>query len=494
MRYYLPLLLLFSSLLSCGSDSPIIDRVDPDVVPENPNVDVTTQLVDIFASYTLEEYYLWIDDPGRLDLIEAVFDPDTCYHPKAALSKVLSKEDRWTELLDNMTETKESFAGTETSTGMEVIPYLLDKTSRRIFFVVTCVHPGSPADLAGIKRGDVFNKMDGQYLTSSNYKLFYSNSSTMILTYAEIIAGSHLQETDRTITIKPVKAYLEPVIMTKVFDINGEKKVGYLNYVSFTDSVSTLISAFEDFKNQGVSELVVDLRYNGGGYISTCTALASMMAPKSVIENEEVFITNIYNQMFTEYYEKYYSLSDNFEKKYIDLNLELKKIYFLVSAYTASASEALIVGLSPYCDVTLIGEKTHGKFCSGMLVTPDYIFIEDFYKQYKNEFKDWGMYVMVGTFGDKNGYNGSRPDGFTPNTIIEDDPFDGYEFGDPRETLLREALEQAGMKIRNYDYYAPTRATKASLSFEKLPEEKPGYTIRTMDKNMPKHSTRALFR
>lgn len=485
MRYYLPLLLLVASLLSCSDDDPIIHRVNPDFNgndnPSGVEIDLTTSLVDLFAAATLETYYLWIDDPGRFDLIEAVLDPDTCLHPVAALKRVISKEDRWTELIEKTTEREESWAGTETSTGMDMIPYLLDQTSRRVFFVITYVHPGSPADKAGIKRGDIIDKMDGNYFTTNNYQRFYSNSNSMKLGFAEIKDNGVYEELDKTVTVVPVKGYLEPVIKTKVFDVNDSKKVGYLHYTSFTDSISTLISAMDYFKEQGASELILDLRYNGGGYVSTCIALGSLLAPKAAVENEEVFNTDIYNNKVTEFYKKNYTIDEYFEKKFAEHNPEFKKIYFLVSKYTASASESLIVGLNAYMDVTLIGEQTHGKFCTGLLMRPEGIFKEEFYNKYKEGFKDWGIYVMIGSFADKNGYNGSRPDGFTPNTIAKDDPFDGYEIGDPHETLLREALEQAGMKFSIFD--APTRAIKPYQMYEAIPVEKPAYNIKKMDKN-----------
>ena len=482
MRYYLPLLLFIASLLSCKDDDPIIHRVDPDFNGEGNTVndiDMTIQLVDLFSAATLDQYYLWIDDPGRLDMVEAVFDPDTCRHPAAALSRVLSKEDRWTELIEKSTEREEYWKGTEESTGMDVIPYLLDQVSRRVFFVITYVHPGSPADKAGLKRGDIFDRMDGSYITDKNYQNFYNNSYSMKLGLAEFKNNGAFEELDKTVTIVPVKDYLEPVIMTKVFDVDGTKKVGYLHYTSFTDSVNSLISSMDYFKEQGASELIIDLRYNGGGYVSTCIALGSMMAPKAAVENGEVFNTDVFNKLLTEYYTKNRTINEYFEKKYAEHNPEFKKIYFLVSKHTASASESLIVGLNAYMDVTVIGEKTHGKFCTGKLMRPSHIFTKEFYNIYKEGFKDWGMYVMVGSFADKNGYNASRPDGYPPNTILKDDPFDGFDLGDPHETLLREALEQAGMKINNFD--APTRAIMPSQMYEAIPVEKPAYNIKKMD-------------
>ena len=102
-------------------------------------------------------------------------------------------------------------------------------------------------------------------------------------------------------------------------------------------------------------------------------------------------------------------------------------------------------------DITLVGQQSHGKYCSGVMMEGP-----DFYDDYANQMDDatvkkgkkytanWGLYVMYSRFADKNGETRCMPDGLTPDTEVEDDPLDGYQLGDPQETMLAKALELAG--------------------------------------------------
>jgi len=116
--------------------------------------------------------------------------------------------------------------------------------------------------------------------------------------------------------------------------------------------------------------------------------------------------------------------------------MNLSKLYVLVSGNTASASEATITGLSPYISVTTIGEQTSGKYCGGIVFTPD-----DIYENPDKDLDNWGIYSMVYRYSDKNGSTPCMPDGFTPTYKVEDNPFDGYLMGDEKEPLLAKALE-----------------------------------------------------
>lgn len=109
---------------------------------------------------------------------------------------------------------------------------------------------------------------------------------------------------------------------------------------------------FNRFAGEGVQDVVVDLRYNGGGYVSVARKLADYLAPASA--NGGVMMTQKFNQKYTSY-----NSTDLFRKKG---SLNLNRIFFIVSNSTASASELLINSLKPYMDVMLLGaSKTHGK-------------------------------------------------------------------------------------------------------------------------------------
>ena len=118
---------------------------------------------------------------------------------------------------------------------------------------------------------------------------------------------------------------------------------------------------------------------------------------------------------------------------------------------SASASESLICGLKPYMDVVVIGEQTHGKFCAGFIIDAVEWFddVQDqlgyaVYSKARPQVKNWGIYVMYARYADCNGVTLSMPDGIKPDIKQEDDPLDGYQLGDPKETMLARALAHMG--------------------------------------------------
>lgn len=271
-----------------------------------------------------------------------------------------------------------------------------------------------------------------------------------------------------------VSMYEDPILLTKVFDCGG-KKVGYLAYTSFTfESSLGLYEACKEFKKEGITELILDLRYNGGGYVFTEEVLASMLAPEAEVKNKSVFETEVWNDDYMAYYKEnnvdlntyfrtVFSQKHN-DKMYnfntSDANIGINKIYAVVTESSASASEAILVGLMPYMDIEIIGKQTHGKYCSGIMWSGEEWFtdIVENYKNNKMDFAekhpqfadwkkyigDWGIYVMINMYADKNGNNPCMPNGLTPDLEADDLFEEPYPLGDEREAMLNVALQRAG--------------------------------------------------
>jgi len=233
--------------------------------------------------------------------------------------------------------------------------------------------------------------------------------------------------------------------------------VGYLAFSDFDlQSIEDLIDICKSFKATGVKELILDMRYNGGGYVYTEEILASMLAPIDMVRNGEVYQTEIWNDKYMAYFTQnkidrtlyfktlHKGILNGKELTYntAEANIGLEKIYALISSGTASASEGIIVGLLPYMDIELIGKNSSGKYCTGSIFQP-----KDIYKKAPDAIKNWGIYVMVNRYGDRNGNNPCMPDGLVPNFTANDDPMDGYQLGDEQEGLLKIALQHAGMKF-----------------------------------------------
>ena len=446
---------------------------------------------DQFAIDVLGSYYLWNEEIER-DLKH--LNPDTCRFPMEVVKNIRYYDysagreiDRWTVLTDDLQSLVNSIQGREVAYGYYLQAGRISNAPGCYFLVVTYVVKDSPADKAGLKRGDVILTLDGKTITKENIYDSY-NTASVTLGLSTLVDGQ-ISTLVHDVALTAEEIYEDPILVAKTFDVSG-KTVGYLAYTSFDlKSSLRLPELFRQFKSKGVDELILDLRYNGGGYAFTETLLASMIAPEAQVESGDVFQTEVYNSILTEQLRKagedantYFSTIHRLESgagelviDVSDANLGIDKVYAIVSGGTASASEGLIVGLDPYMDIELIGKQTHGKYCAGVLLSPKDI--------YNNKYdysliKGWGMYVMISMFADRDGRNASIPDGLSVDVEAEDDPLDGYQLGDENETMLRAALQLAG---KSYPQAASqTRAYSKSIKLVPLDHGAPrGILIKT---------------
>ena len=484
VREFGSLLLLLIMVAACSKDS-----YEPNPTPSGPTISREIQKADQFAQDALNIYYLWKDEIASA--IESELDPESCTDPIATVEKILYKEgggyksnqdeDRWTQLFEDITPFEESVQGVATTNGLNLFYSTFNKEKetdpQSYFFIVNFVYADSPAAKAGLKRGDIIVSYNGKDITNANLVDAYYGETVAKYKLGSLKDGI-IKDSDKEVTLTPVKMYLDPVICSKTFDIDG-KKVGYLMYDSFDlDSAKKLIEVCKQFKSEGVKELILDLRYNGGGYVFTEELMASMFAPAANVKAGELYMQEIYNKKLTDEFTK--QLGKNFNKTYLsfdhemgeegskgyvkynteDANIGLDKIYAIIDTNTASASESLLVGLSPFVDIVTIGQQSHGKYCTGYIMSP---YKENdkgeptncLYTQPVPEIEKWGIYVMVATYADRDGKNLARPVGIVPSVEAEDTPWDGYDIGNENETMLKAALSAAGKK---YALKATTRS------------------------------------
>ena len=420
--------------------------------------------VNLFAWNTMNHYYLWRDEIApEMEAWENWEEPIG----KVAAIRYKNERgediDRWTLLTDDYASLKGGVSGYTRTFGMDFQLYYSDQTHTRIWAVVTFTFAGSPAEKAGLKRGDIIQSVDGRSLTPDNYRNLVRER---LLGDGTVSLGL---SDGRSVTLQAVDLYEDPVHTALVLTLPDGKKVGYLHYTSFTlDSCERLIGVFRSFTEAGIDELVLDLRYNGGGYVIAERVLASMLAPRKEVEAESVFCREIFNERMTEenqeqntcfgthiFYKKD-GLLETLSMK--GANPGLSRLYVLVTGSSASASESLIGGLRPYMDVILIGEQTYGKFCGGYLIDARQWFDSVRKSLDAGEYEkalpyvdNWGIYVMYSRYADCNGYTLSMPDGIAPDVEQRDDPLDGYALGDPDETLLSVALGLIEGRTRSAD-------------------------------------------
>ena len=453
-----------------------------------PTVTISDEIqkADQFAQDVLNIYYLWNKEIANA--ISSQLDPSSCTDPVATVEKIRYKqgggystkqdEDRWTQLFDDITPFQESVQSVETTNGMSLtIGQFADTSPQEYFFIVNLVYEGGPAAKEGLKRGDIILTYNGKDITDANLDEAYFGEKAAEYGLGEWLTDG-IHDTDKTVFLTPVKMYLDPVICNKTFEVGG-KKVGYLMYESFDlDSCDKLINVCKQFKSEGVTELILDLRYNGGGYVFTEELLASMLVPEAHVKAGDIYQQEIYNEVLTEAFTKRYG--NDFSKTYFSTNHEygekgktgyknysteganigLTKIYAIVSANTASASEGLLVGLSPYVDIVYIGQQTHGKYCSGYIMG-----VDDFYDNPPASLSKWGIYVMVSTFADRDNKNVSRPVGIVPNIEAKDTPWGGKAIGNQNETMLKAALQAAGKDFSSV-------AVATTRSYDEMPSMK----------------------
>jgi C-terminal processing protease CtpA/Prc len=208
--------------------------------------------------------------------------------------------------------------------------------------------------------------------------------------------------------------------------------IGYLTYVEFVSGdndafLLKLDSIFDEFATAGITDLVVDLRYNPGGEISAALQLASAIVPSSVAANNSILINMKYNADFQGFLE-YYSYWEYLYLRFVNnvTNLNMQRVYFLTTGSTASASELVITGLDPYMDVVQIGEPTFGKY-TGAWIIPD-------------DDEKWAMVPIVNKYANSSGYT-DFVDGLAPDYVVSDDLFSAVPFGDTSDPMLDKAIE-----------------------------------------------------
>ena len=328
---------------------------------------------------------------------------------------------------------------------MKLIGVQYSDGSGNIFVVVRDVVPGSDADIKGITRGMIINEVNGTQLTSANVNgLLDPDSFTISL--ADYNGGNPVAN-GTTIDIVKGQIQENAVKIAKVIT-QGANKIGYLMYNQFsTPYDGDLNNAFATFRNEGITDLIIDLRYNGGGSVRTATYLASMISgqPTTNVFSQQIWNDKVMNSIsnrdfFLNYFTDRLRNTDANGQVIIDepINtVNLSSVYFIVTGRTASASELVINGLLPYMDVNLVGTQTVGKQVGSIT-----LYDSDDYTRTGPNFNNnhtWAMQPIVLEIQNKDGQN--EPNGYTPEVILEEDVANLGVLGDATEPLLARTIQ-----------------------------------------------------
>ena len=245
--------------------------------------------------------------------------------------------------------------------------WALDDKGSRYGLAVEHVYPGSSAESAGIRRGDIIGQVKGADITSSNlnevwYNLQYGDMGTITV---QRIDGSDSSKAS-TVTLS-ISSYKEnPVAHSGVITLpeavaDSGKKIGYLSYLSFdADFDKELIEALQGLKSDGITDLILDLRMNGGGSVNSSILLASSILGSSY--NGQVYAT-LKRHEKNKYEDSVCKIVTHSGTTALP-SLNMPALWVITSNNTASASEMVIVGLEGLdVPVTVVGAKTEGKNC-----------------------------------------------------------------------------------------------------------------------------------
>lgn len=374
-------------------------------------------------SWLNEEYLFYLDapllsiDPGTYSgTVENLFLDYTV--------RGVPAKDKFSFVLTQAAADATFQSGTTTSVGFTIRRDANNGNVLRIAYV----HPNGPAAAAGFVRGMTLATVDGvdtllNLPTAQSNKLFASPSGTSSMVGVQDVIGGPI----RNLTVATALFSVSPVIVERMLPATN---IAYLAYNSFSTPIGEvqLADAFKRFAAAGATDLVVDLRYNGGGYLDISAQLGYLVAG-AIRSSGKVFETLAYNNKrsaenvtipFRNTITSFFGNNARAGESLVALNLQ--RVFVITTGSTCSASESFIGGLQGVdVEVILVGGSTCGKpygFTQDNNCTLAFFGIEFEGRNHK------GVVTPV--------------TGITPTCSVSDD-FD-RPLGDPAERMLATAL------------------------------------------------------
>ena len=385
----------------------------------------------------MRDIYFWAEHARNQSTDVSVYDGSTL-KLEEMIEALRSPDDRFTFILDR--EDASAFRGEATDVGL-LIRYLGDTAW------IAFVEPSSVADQAGLRRGmwiqsvgldeeegtrelvltpaAEFNGNQGYIKQLQPTDRGSQRPRSLQITHKAVFRVAQRGEGAESLKQVELTAMLYSIVglsHSKVIEVEGQK-VGYIHMSTFLDPQNrtreALSVAFDNFRQQSVRSLVVDFRYNGGGHVSLAAHLLNLLYNPG---QKEIMFSYAHNEAYAPARDQKVYFSES------TTALNPSRLYFLVDAKTASASELVINSMKPFGDVSvyLIGHRSLGKNVGS------YTFFLPDQDNYTHLFAPISFFIFN---------KESRADyagGFVPDYEV----FDGlyYELGDTREAMLGAAL------------------------------------------------------
>lgn len=339
-----------------------------------------------FIWTALNDYYLWQEEvPSLTDEIKPIGSAryreliKPYPEPESFFESLKYEQDKYSLIRSNYEDIENSIKGIDANNGLK---FILSRygSGENILGVVTHILAESDAATKDIKRGDIFTSVDGQNLNLNNYReLLFGDNLNYTLNMADL-NNNLLSPNGKNISLTKTENFQSnPIQISKIIN-TGASKIGYLMYNQFAEGFDDdLNNVFSSFKAEQINDLILDLRYNGGGLVRSAVNLAGMITGQF---NGEVFAKYLWNKKLMTYFnsdlERFSSqLEINFSESLADgtpiNSLNLSRVYIITSGRSASSSELVINGLSPYINVIQVGDNTYGKNVGGPAALYDYI-------------------------------------------------------------------------------------------------------------------------
>ncbi len=309
-----------------------------------------------FVFDQMQLWYLWNDRlPSSVDL-EAYETPDelidflTTFSPDDGSGNPV---DRFSFLTSASSD--QQFFGEGRFEGFGFSSRFLTEDDWRL----TRVFEGSPANLGGLGRGQRIVALDGRTIAEINAAEGTSavlDNDTVEFTMRPVGAPTD-GSLDYVVSLTKAIVTINPLPQWRIIDGSGGRKIGYLEFATF---ISTAVPGFEtifaEFNAQNVTEVIIDLRYNGGGLVSTAELLGDYLGGR--IANNLVFSRTEYNADRN----AEFNPADLIERfSLLGNSVNLTDLVVIATRGTASASELVTNGLDPHTRVTIVGTNTFGK-------------------------------------------------------------------------------------------------------------------------------------
>lgn len=357
----------------------------------------TNVRVKEFIYGVMQEWYLWNNSLPTLDVTQYT-------NPQNLVINMRHELDKWSFIDKTETVNAVFQEGEEFGFGFH-LGWDSYQNSLRVMFA----YENTTAYKMGVRRGWNLLEIDGIHVFNiDDFSPFFDNNPRTMKFKFLNLSGEEV--------ILPLinETYNKNGVMHQsTYSVNS-KTVGYMVYHSFLGySEVDLKSAISYFKNEGIDDFIIDLRFNQGGYISLTKYLSDIVAPQSA--DKGLFFEMKHNADRSEEFDTSYSFN------IANNNLGLERIFFFTNKYTASASELLINGLKPHYEVITVGDSTYGKPVA----------------MYGFEYEDWLFYPVTAKSVNANGY-GDYFGGILPDYLVVDNFY--YDWGDTQDPLLAKTL------------------------------------------------------